>query len=509
MATAGIQAQLQTFSPRLLENYIDNAHVATKSSDTTVLTDTSRHIPVTSPATGEVIAYCPLSKKEDVDLAVASAAKAFETWSTRTVKDRVQVIIRFHALVVKHQDELADLIVLEHGKTKSEALADVAKGNETVEYAMSLPQLTQGKILEVSRGVTCNDRRLPLGVVTSIVPFNFPFMVPMWTLPIAIALGNTMVLKPSEKVPLTMNRVMDLLKEAGLPPGVVNMVNGAAETATLLVDHPDVKAITFVGTSHVAELISKRGRNLNKRVVALGGAKNHLVAYPDCNIEMASQDIVNSFTGCSGQRCMAASVLLTIGQQPQLLSRIVDKAKLLLPGQTTSTSMGPVIDQASRDKITRYIDEAEKMGAEILLDGRGWKTGCKEGWWVGPTIILHKGKGEPALEDEIFGPVLSILSVQNKEEAILIENGNPYGNAAAIYTSDGGVAEWFSKRFSAGMIGVNIGVPVPREPFSFGGINRSRFGDSDITGEGAINFFTYVKKVTTKWAPPTEASWLT
>ncbi|KAJ3111298.1 hypothetical protein HDU96_005806 [Phlyctochytrium bullatum] len=521
------QAQLQTFGQRLLENFVDNAYVAAHQSDVGALTDTSRHLPVTSPATGEVIAYCPLSTKEDVELAVASAKKAFEGWSNRTVKDRVQIIIRFHNLVVQHADELADLIVLEHGKvrripfliessivnrlsqTKTEALADVAKGNETVEYAMSLPQLTQGKILEVSRGVTCSDRRLPLGVVTSIVPFNFPFMVPMWTLPIAIALGNTMVLKPSEKVPLTMNRVMGLLREAGLPPGVVNLVNGGAETATLLVDHPDIKAATFVGTSRVADLLEKRGRALGKRVLALGGAKNHLVAYPDCNIEMASQDIVNSFTGCSGQRCMAASVLLTIGSQPALLTRIVEKAGALIAGQTGQGDVGPVIDKASQDKILGYIEQAEKTGAEVLLDGRGWATARKEGWWVGPTVLLHKGKGEPALCDEIFGPVLSVLVVESKEEAIAIENGNPYGNAAAIYTSDGGVAEWFYKRFSAGMIGVNIGVPVPREPFSFGGINSSRFGDSDITGEGAINFFTYVKKVTTKWAPPTEQSWLT
>ncbi|KAI8850683.1 Aldehyde/histidinol dehydrogenase [Chytridium lagenaria] len=456
-----LQVQLETFAPRLLENYIDNAHVASRAGDTSVLNDTSKHIPSLLTA---------LSTKADVDQAVASALKAFEGWSNRTIKDRIQVILRFHALVVKHQDELADLIVLEHGKTKTEALADVAKGNETVEYAISLPQLTQGKLLEVSRGVTCSDRRLPLGVVTSIVPFNFPFMVPMWTMPIAIALGNTMVLKLPKKV-------MDLLREAGLPPGVVNLVNGGAETATALVDHPDIKAVTFVGTSHVADLLAKRGRSQNKRVLALGGAKNHLVAYPDCNVEMASQDIVNSFAGCSGQRCMAASVLLTVGPNP------------------SCCDMGPVIDIASRTKILGYIDQAEREGAEILLDGRGWAN-AKEGWWVGPTVILHKKKGD-------------ILNVQNKEEAIQIENANPYGNAAAIYTSDGGVAEWFYKRFSAGMIGINIGVPVPREPFSFGGINNSRFGDSDITGEGAINFFTFVKKVTTKWAPPTEASWLT
>ncbi|KAJ3415352.1 hypothetical protein HDV05_005089 [Chytridiales sp. JEL 0842] len=494
-------------APQPLQNYIDNSHVATKEWNVTLVEDTSKFIPVTTPATGEVIAYAPKSKKEDVDAAVASAKKAFESWSNRTVKDRAQIMIRFHQLVVKHQEELADLIVLEHGKNRAEALADIAKGNETVEYAISLPQLIQGRTLEVSRGVTCQDNRRPLGVVTSIVPFNFPFMVPMWTLPIAITLGNTLVLKPSEKVPLTMNRTIELLREAGLPPGVVNIVHGAAETATLLVDHPDVKAVTFVGTSYVAELLTMRGRALGKRVLSLGGAKNHLVAYPDCNIEMAAQDIVNSFTGCGGQRCMAASVLLLLGAQQALLDLIVSKASALIPGQNNG-EVGPVIDDASKSKIVRYISDSEASGAKILLDGRKWSSQKKEGFWVGPTVILHNSKEDKALHDEIFGPVLSIYVVGSKEEAIEIENANPYGNAAAIYTSNGGVAEWFTKRFSAGMIGVNIGVPVPREPFSFGGINKSKFGDSDITGDGAIQFFTWNKKITTKWAPPQEASWL-
>ncbi|KAJ3191402.1 hypothetical protein HK101_007814 [Irineochytrium annulatum] len=494
MHEMGFTDDAKNIKALLAANHIDNCAFAVNEKGA---------IPVTSPATGEVIAYAPCSSKDDVNHAVASAKKAFHAWSNRTIKDRVQVIIRFHALVVKHSDELADLIVKEHGKTKAEALADVAKGNETVEYAMSLPQTTQGKILEVSRGVTCTDKKVPLGVVASIVPFNFPMMVPMWTLPICIALGNCIVLKPSEKVPLTMNRVMDLLKEAGVPAGVVNLVNGSRETAEYLVDHPDVKAVTFVGSSPVAEALQLRGRALGKRVLALGGAKNHLVAAPDANIEMASQDVVNSFTGCSGQRCMAASVLLTVGKQEALVKRIVEKAAAIVPGQDGAATMGPVIDLAAKERIARYIEEAEKGGAEILLDGRGWMKRDK-GWWVGPTVIKHKRREDKALHDEIFGPVLSILEVETKEEAIEIENANPFGNAAAIYTSSGGVAEWFSKRFTAGMIGgtfvpyrykglsmlmilrltVNIGVPVPREPFSFGGINRSNFGDSDITGEG-------------------------
>ncbi|KAJ3286578.1 hypothetical protein HDU79_006350 [Rhizoclosmatium sp. JEL0117] len=427
------------------------------------------------------------------------------------MKDRAQIMIRFHQLIVKHRDELADLIVREHGKTKTEALGEIDKGNETIEYAISLPQLTQGKIAEVARGITCQDSRRPLGVVASIVPFNFPFMVPMWTLPLVVGLGNTIVLKPSEKVPLTMNRVAALFREAGFPPGVINIVNGAADTANHLSSHPGVRAVTFVGTSHVAELIYKKGTSIGKRVLALGGAKNHLVANPDCNIEMTAQDVVNSFTGCSGQRCMAASVLLTIGPQPKLIAEIVKRAKSLVFGQDAGAGkMGPVIDAASVKRINAYVTESEWQGAEILLDARKMPApvGLENGYWCGPSIVLHKKKSDKMLREEVFGPALSILEVASKEEAIEFENANPYGNAACIYTQDPWTADWFTKNFSAGMLGVNIGVPVPREPFSFGGINRSRFGDSDITGEGAINFFTWTKKITTKWAVPVESNWM-
>ncbi|KAI8928610.1 Aldehyde/histidinol dehydrogenase [Entophlyctis helioformis] len=496
---------------KTLCNWVDNTPAASATTHT---------LPVTSPATGAVIAHVPVSLPADVEAAVASASKAFESWSARTVKDRVQILIRFHQLVVAHTDELADLIVLEHGKTKQEAVAEIAKGNETVEYAISMPQLVAGRILEVSRGVTCSDSRRPLGVVVSIVPFNFPFMVPMWTLPIAIALGNTFILKPSEKVPLTMTRVMELLARAGLPAGVVNLVNGTAPVVHQLIDHADVRAVTFVGTSAVAESVSKRGRNLNKRVLALGGAKNHLVANPDCDIDMASTDIVASFTGCAGQRCMAASVLLTIGDQPELLASIVRKASAIVPGQHADPAvqppahiMGPVIDTASRDRILKYINESVSAGATLLLDGRSWLAGASpaapsNGTYIGPTILHHHTASDAALHDEIFGPVLSVLTVPSRAAALAIETANPYGNAACIYTQSGAVAQWFAARFTAAMVGVNIGVPVPREPFSFGGMRASRFGDSDITGDGGIEFFSERRKVTTKWGVPAEASWM-
>lgn len=501
--------------PTPLPNWIDGQFVESQAEGA---------IAVTNPATGGTISSVRLSDASAVELAVRIAQEAFQQWSKRTVKDRAQCLMRFRQLVVQHQDTLSDLIVNEHGKTKQEALAEIAKGNETVEYALGMPQILLGRTQEVSRGVNCSDSRRPLGVVVSIVPFNFPFMVPMWTLPIAIATGNTFILKPSEKVPLTMLYTMQLLQQAGVPKGVVGLVNGTANVATSLIDHPDVSVITFVGTSAIADIVGKRARQLNKRVLALGGAKNHLVAYPDCNVSMAASDIVASFTGCCGQRCMAASVLLVVQPettdlafQQTIIGAVVEKASKLVPGQSGQSVMGPVIDSQSLQRVLRFINEAEAGGATILLDGRKWAepgflhqtyglpTG---GWWVGPTVILHTNPADRALHEEIFGPVISILVCGSKEEAIQIENSNPYGNAASIYTSTGAVAEWFTKRFSAGMLGVNIGVPVPRDPFSFAGINQSRFGDLDITCDGAVELFTTRIKVTTKWNPPVEKSWL-
>jgi len=272
---------------------------------------------------------------------------------------------------------------------------------------------------------------------------------------------------------------------------------------TALCDHPDVAAVSFVGSSKVAELVYNRCRQSSKRVLALGGAKNHMVSMPDCNVDMCSTDIVNSYTGCAGQRCMAASVLLTVGKQDELLQAIVTKSSKLKAGQAAG-EVGPVIDADSQNRILKYINEAEASGCKLLVDGRGWAKERTAGWWVGPTVIVHTKRTDPAMKDEIFGPVLSILQVESKEQAIEIENANPYGNAACIYTSVGGTAEWFAKRFSVGMVGVNIGVPVPREPFSFGGSNISKFGDFDITGDGGMELWTKRKKVTTKWTPPAE-----
>jgi len=312
-------------------------------------------------------------------------------------------------------------------------------------------------------------------------------------------MGNVVILKPSEKVPLTMRRVAELFQEAGFPDGVFNMVQGTKEAVEAIIDHPDVKAVTFVGSTPVAKMVADRCRALNKRVTALGGAKNHLVALKDCEIEGASSDIVASFAGCAGQRCMAASCLLLVGEQNALLNNLVTKASKIKAGSGPG-QLGPVIDAASCKKILSFIHQAELDGAKILLDGRLWNN-QETGNWIGPTIILHKSSNDKTMQEEVFGPVLSVYVTSSWEEAISIENANPFGNAAAVYTTNGGNAEWFTSKFRASMLGVNIGIPVPREPFSFGGLygTNSKYGDMDITGDGAMEFFSNRIKITTKW----------
>ena len=466
------------------DNYINGAYAAPSSGE---------YMDVYNPSTGKKIGKVAISNQDDVNQAVTIANNVYhEKWSKLTTKNRVQYLLKLNYLIKKHEDELADLIVLEHGKNKMEALGDVRKGNETVEYACGMPALIRGNVEQVSGGVECKDVRIieSLGVVTSIVPFNFPAMVPMWTIPIALAVGNCVILKPSEKVPLTTNRIIQLYKEAGFPDGVIQVIHGTRVAVESLIDHTLIKAVSFVGSSKVANIVFQRCSQLNKRVLALGGAKNHLISAPDCNIEMTAQDVVNSYTGCTGQRCMAASVLLLIGEQQELLDLIISKSKSLIPGKNIR-NIGPVIDQFSLDRITNYINTTN---GKLLLDGRNWTNDHKDGYWVGPTVILHDNINDKELHDEIFGPVLSVYICKNKEEAIQIENNNAYGNAACIYTCSGATSEWFTSRLhKAGMIGVNIGVPVPREPFSFGGWNKSKFTNSDITGDGGIEFFTQRK----------------
>ncbi|KAJ1991205.1 aldehyde dehydrogenase (NADP(+)) ald6 [Coemansia spiralis] len=488
-----------------LSNFMSNKAVSASSQEL---------LSVVSPHDGQTIAMVPLSTAADVDKAVESAKSAFTEWSGLTLKARAGYLLTLYNTLTENSEELVDLIVREHGKNKAEARGDVSKGLETLEYAISLPQIAQGRVEYVSGGVQCQDERVPLGVVGGIVPFNFPFMVPFWTIPIAIGMGNTYVLKPSEKVPMTMTRVAELAANV-LPPGVLNIVHGDRTAAQALLEHKDVQALAFVGTSEVAQHIHTHGTSLGKRVLALGGAKNHLLALKDCDVDMTAQDVVNSFTGCAGERCMAASVLLVVGEQPKLISKIVEKAQALVPGSEGTRSMGPVIDQQAIDRIEGAIRHAVDVdGAQLLLDGCSSSAfaSCRKetgGFWIGPTVLQHKSWTDKAMHFEIFGPVLSILQCSSIDEALAIENANSYGNAACVYTTSGAAAEYCSRRFQAAMIGVNIGVPVPREPFSFGGINRSKFGTSDITGDGGIEFFSYRRKITTKWAPPKkDASWM-
>ncbi|HSP17302.1 MAG TPA: CoA-acylating methylmalonate-semialdehyde dehydrogenase [Thermoanaerobaculia bacterium] len=456
-----------------------------------------QYLDVTNPADGSVISRVPLSGSSDVDRAVQAARKAFPAWSGTTIKDRVQVFFRYKALLEKNIDELTALVTEENGKVDSEARAEVLKSAELTEFACSLPQLTAGEILEVSRGVECRVERFPVGVVASIVPFNFPNMVPNWTIPNALALGNCMILKPSEMVPLSSIRIAELLREAGLPDGVFNVVNGGQATVEAICDHPEIEAITFVGSTRVAKIVYRRGTASLKRVLALGGAKNHLIVMPDAEPDMTSSNVVASMSGCAGQRCMAASVMMAVGKTDHIIERMVNI--------TRGLKIGPVISLEARQRIERYITEAEQQGAKVLVDGRGVQ---KPGFWVGPTLIDHVRPEMRIAQEEVFGPVMVIIRAKDVDEALQVQHRSKYGNAASVFTESGGVARYVMENASAGMVGVNVGVPVPREPFGFGGWNESRFGVGDITGKSSIEFWTKSKKMTAKWNKEAGVNWM-
>jgi malonate-semialdehyde dehydrogenase (acetylating)/methylmalonate-semialdehyde dehydrogenase len=466
---------------------------------------TSRYLDVVSPLDGELLSRVPMSASNDLNFAVAAAKNAFPSWSKTPVKERVQVFFRYKFLLEKNLTELAELVHRENGKTMDEAIAEVEKCIELTEFACSLPQLVTGEILEVSKGVECRTEHVPLGVVASIVPFNFPTMVPNWTIPNAIALGNCMVLKPSEKVPLSAGRIAELLKEAGLPDGVFNIVHGDTEIVEAICDHPNIEAVSFVGSTKVAKIVYQRSTNHYKRCLALGGAKNHLMVMPDAIPGMTAQNVAASMSGCAGQRCMAASAMVAVGNVDHIVQKIVEEAKKIVPGK----NLGAVINNESRQRIEKYITEAEQQGAKVLLDGRNVKVDGKEqGSYVGPTVIDFVKPEMAVAREEIFGPVISIMRTNTVDEAIAIENANPYGNAASVFTQNGGIARYIIERASAGMIGVNVGVPVPREPFSFGGWNESKFGVGDITGKSSIEFWTKLKKSTTKWNAEAGINWM-
>jgi malonate-semialdehyde dehydrogenase (acetylating)/methylmalonate-semialdehyde dehydrogenase len=479
-----------------VQNFVNGEFVASQ---------TSRSLDVISPLNGEQLSTVPMSNTDDLNFAVAAAKTAFPAWSKTPIKERVQVFFRYKTLLENNLRELAELVHEENGKTMNEAVAEIEKCIELTEFACSLPQLVTGEILEVSKGVECRTEHVPIGVVASIVPFNFPSMVPNWTIPNAIALGNCMILKPSEKVPLSAGRIAELLKEAGLPDGVFNIVHGDVEMVEAICDHPGIEAVSFVGSTKVAKIVYQRATNNYKRSLALGGAKNHLMVMPDAIPAMTAQNVAASMSGCAGQRCMAASAMVAVGDTDHIIQRIVEEAKKIVPGE----NLGAVISKESKERIEHYITEAEAQGAKILLDGRGAKVAGKEqGSYVGPTVIDYVKPDMKIAQEEVFGPVISITRAKNVDEAIAIENANPYGNAASVFTQNGGVARYIMEKANAGMIGVNVGVPVPREPFSFGGWNDSKFGVGDITGKSSIEFWTKLKKTTVKWNPEAGVNWM-
>ena len=479
-----------------IQNYIAGQFVPASSGNT---------LQVVSPIDGQLLSTVPMSAAKDLDDAVKAAQKAFPAWSKTPIKERVQVFFRYKTLLEKNLEELAALCSEENGKTNSEAIAEIEKCIELTEFATSLPQLVTGELLEVSKGIECRTENVPLGIVASIVPFNFPSMVPNWTIPNAIALGNCMIMKPSEKVPLSCGRLAQLLKEAGLPDGVFNVVHGDKEVVNAICDHPGIEAVSFVGSTKVARMVYQRATGNYKRCLALGGAKNHLMVLPDAIPGMTAQNVVASMSGCAGQRCMAAGAMVGVGEVDHIISKICDEARKIIPGE----NLGAVINKASKERIERFIGEAEKDGAKILVDGRNAKVAGKEnGTYVGPTVIDFVTPQMSVAQEELFGPVISIMRTDTVDEALAIENANPYGNAASVFTQNGGMARYIIERASAGMIGVNVGVPVPREPFSFGGWNESKFGVGDITGKSSIAFWTKLKKSTVKWNAEAGVNWM-
>lgn len=469
--------------------------------------------PVPNPRWGRAMSSVPLSGAADVDAAVAAARAALPAWRDLPIRDRAQILYRTREILLRDLVELSWLVSHENGKIYSEAEAEVLKAVECLEFGCSLPNLAAGGGLEVSRGVTCEATYEPLGVVAGVVPFNFPLMVPMWMLPQALAGGNAFILKPSERVPLSTMRLAEIFAEAGLPAGIFSLVQGGREVVEALCDHPGIEALGFVGSTRVARTVYARACAAGKRALCLGGAKNHLILVPDADPDVAVENIVASFTGCAGQRCMAASVLLAVGAPEEidpLLERIVARAASLRLG----SDMGPVVTAAAAERITRAVTHAEAQGARVLVDGRERRPegsehgGLEAGWWIGPTILDRVTSTSEAGCEEIFGPVLSVIRVATLDEALRIERSNPYGNAATVYTTSGDVARRVMGSAEAGMCGVNVGVPVPREPFGFGGWNDSCFGHGNITGWDGFRFWTRQRKITTKWALQRDSNWM-
>ena len=468
----------------------------------------TRHATVWNPATGVEQARVLLAGRQDVDEAVRTAAAAYREWSQSSLSKRTKILFAFRELVNARVGELAGIVSDEHGKVVSDARGEVQRGLEVVEFACGIPQLLKGEYSDqVSTGVDVFSFREPLGVVAGITPFNFPVMVPMWMHPVAIACGNTFVLKPSERDPSASMLVAQLWAEAGLPDGVFNVVHGDKEAVDALLDHPEVAAVSFVGSTPIARYIHGRGTAAGKRVQALGGAKNHAVVLPDADLDFTSDHLVAAAFGSAGERCMAISATVAVGEAAgALVEAVSDRARSVRvgPGRDPASEMGPVVTRAAQERILGYIDSGERAGARVAVDGRGLVVpGHEQGFFVGPTVLDEVTPEMEVYRDEIFGPVLSVLHADSVEEAIALVNANPYGNGTAIFTSSGEAARRFQRGVQIGMIGINVPIPVPMAYYSFGGWKDSLFGDKHIHGPEGVSFYTRAKVITSRW-PHTE-----
>jgi len=482
-----------------LQLWIDNRPVAANSS---------RTADVYNPATGAVIRKVPLANKADVDQAVAAARRAYPGWRDTTPLRRARILTRYRELMEAHKDELAALISEEHGKTLLDAEGSLQRGIEVIEFASGAPHLLKGELAEdVGRGVDCHSILQPVGVCVGIAPFNFPAMVPLWMFPVAIACGNTFILKPSEKVPSTALRMAELFKEAGLPDGVFNVVHGDKEAVDLLLTHPDVGAVSSVGSTPVAKHIYETAARHGKRVQALGGAKNHAVVLPDADLPFAADALIGAGYGSAGERCMAISAVVAVGAAADpLVALLREKAARLKvgPGDRAGVDMGPLITREHRDRVKGCIDTGVAEGATLVLDGRGLQVpGHEHGFFIGPTLFDRVKPDMTIYKDEIFGPVLIVLRVDSLDEAIALINRNPFANGTAIFTRSGAAARRFEHDIEVGMVGVNIPIPVPMAFFSFGGWKASLLGDLHMHGMEGVQFYTRTKVITTRW-PVTE-----
>ena len=461
---------------------------------------------VFNPATGLKTGEVDFAELSTIDEAIESAAKAFPMWRDTSLTKRAQIVFKFRELLNNKKEELAAIITSEHGKVLSDALGEVTRGQEVVEFACGIPHLLKGGFSEgVSNGVDVYSIRQPVGVVAGITPFNFPAMVPMWFFPIAIAAGNTFILKPSEKDPSAAIWLAKVWKEAGLPDGVFTVINGDKVAVDRLLEHPKVKAISFVGSTPIAKYVYETGTKNGKRVQALGGAKNHMVVLPDADLELTADAAINAGFGSAGERCMAISVVVAVEPvADELIKRIVDRMGKLVTGDGTKNSdMGPLVTKQHRDKVASYVEAGIKEGATAVVDGRNVQAdGAKDGYWLGPTLFDNVKTNMTIYTDEIFGPVLSVVRVKTYEEALKIVNDHPYGNGTAIFTNDGGAARRFQNEIEVGMVGVNVPIPVPVAYYSFGGWKNSLFGDSHAHGTEGVNFYTRGKVITSRWLDP-------